>query len=278
MSTLPSPSRLALLLWVGGAAALPGAALPAQAPDSASLRFETGQNPTVALSQFQPFVEWNALSEGVERWTLTPDGVYAINDHLQVLGQLPFVTQTAGTAPGASAATGLGDLYLQPTYTFAFLRGRSPVRGLVGAGISANTGQESLGDGAWVFSPQIGVSVPIGKRVTLVTVIGYQFSAWEDPGVGRTSNLITSEYFIFHLPDYWYSILQVNPVYIGSDSHWTNVVTLQAGKFFGEHHRVGPSVQVSLNNGDKTSVYPYSTQVQVALNWLYPKGSGGRAP
>lgn len=260
--------------WLG---VLLPAALAAQAPDSASLRFETGQNPTVTLSQFQPYLEWNSLPDGVDRWALTPNGVYAVTAHLQVLGQLPVVTQSAGTAPGAESVTGLGDLYLQPTYTFAFLRGRSPVRGLVGAGISANTGQEALGDGAWVFSPQLGVSVPIGKRVTLVTVVGYQFSAWEDPGVGRTSNVITSEYFIFHLPDFWYSILQVNPVYIGAASRWTNVLTLQAGKFFGARHRVGPSVQLSMNSGDKTSVYPYSAQVQVAFNWLYPKGSAGRA-
>ena len=115
----------------------------------------------------------------------------------------------------------------------------------------------------------------MGKRVTLVTVVGYQFSFAEDPGVTPSENVITSEFFIFHLPDYWYSILQVNPVYIGADSRWTNVVTLQAGKFFGERHRIGPSVLVSLNSGTKTSVYPYSAQVQVAMNWLYPKGGAG---
>lgn len=76
-------------------------------------------------------------------------------------------------------------------------------------------------------------------------------------------------------PGFWYSILQVNPVYIGADSKWTSVVTLQAGKFFGERHRVGPSVLVSVNSGTKTSVSPYSAQVQVAMNWLYPKGNAG---
>lgn len=249
-------------------------------PDSAhsQLRFVTGQDPTMALSQFQPYVEWNALPQGVERWTITPNGVYAFNDHLQVLGQLPFVVQSAGDVPGGESESGLGDLYLQPTYTFAFHKGKSRIRGLVGAGISANTGQADLGDGAWVLSPQVGVSIPIGKRVSLITVVGYQFSFAEDTGVPATDNVITSEFFIFHLPDYWYSILQVNPVYIGADSKWTNVVTLQAGKFFGERHRIGPSVLVSVNSGTKTSVYPYSTQVQVAMNWLYPKGqaSGSR--
>ena len=263
-----------------GILATPGAGQsPAAAPSgdstTAPARFVTGQDPTVPISQLQPFVEWNSLPEGVERWAVTPNGVYAVNSHLQILGQLPFVTQTAGTAPGGTSASGMGDLYLQPTYTFAFLGGKSPIRGLVGVGISANTGQEALGDGAWVYSPQFGVSVPIGKRVTLVTVVGYQFSSGEDPGVAQTNNVITSEFFIFHLPEYWYSILQVNPVYIGADSRWTNVVTLQAGKFFGARHRVGPSVQLSLNSGTKTSVYPYSAQVQVAMNWLYPKGKPG---
>ncbi len=127
----------------------------------------------------------------------------------------------------------------------------------------------------WVLSPQVGVSIPMGKRVTLVTVVGYQFSFAEDPGVEPTDNVMTSEFFIFHLPDYWYSILQVNPVYIGADSRWTNVVTLQAGKFVGARHRVGPSVQVSMNSGTQMSVYPYSAQVQVAMNWLCPKGRAG---
>ena len=267
---------IALLLGVL-AAPVAGQQSPAAAPigDSATApaRFVTGQDPTVTISQFQPFLEWNSLPEGVERWAITPDGVYAINAHLQVQGQLPFVTQTAGTAPGGTSESGMGDLYLQPEYTFAFHKGKSRIRGLVGAGISANTGQADLGDGAWVFSPQVGVSIPIGRRVTLVTVVGYQFSVAEDPGVGSTNNVLTSEFFIFHLPDYWYSILQINPVYIGADSRWTNVLTLQGGKFFGARHRLGPSLQLSLNNGTKTSVYPYSAQVQVAMNWLYPKGS-----
>jgi len=263
-----------------GILATPGAGQSPAAPpagDSATTpaRFVTGQDPTIPISQFQPFLEWNSLPQGVERWAITPNGVYAVNSHLQVLGQLPFVAQSAGTAPGGTSESGVGDLYLQPTYTFAFLKGKSPIRGLIGVGISANTGQADLGDGAWVFSPQMGVSIPIGKRVTLVTVVGYQFSADEDPGVAQTNNVITSEFFIFHLPDYWYSILQVNPVYIGADSRWTNVLTLQAGKFFGARHRVGPSVQLSLNSGTKTSVYPYSAQVQVAMNWLYPKGKPG---
>lgn len=254
-----------------------GSAAAQQPSDSAhpSLRFNTGQNPTVALSQFQPFLEWNALPDGVERWEATLDGVYAFSRHLQVIGELPFVTQSAGTAPGASSATGLGDLYVQPTYTFAFLGGHSAVRGLLAVGVTANTGNEEVGDGAWVFAPQLGVSIPIGKRLNLITVVGYQMSAWEDPGVSVTQNVITSEYFIVHLPDFWYSILQVNPVYIVPDAVWTNVLTLQAGKFFGAHRHFGPSVQFSLNSGEKTSVYPYSSQVQLALNWLYPKGGAG---
>lgn len=259
------------------AAAAPG--LRAQAPtgpDSAvtSQRFQTGQDPTQALSQFQPFVEWNSLPEGVQRWEIAPNGVYAFNNHLQVLGQLPYIVQTAGNVPGAGTTSGLGDFYLQPTYTFAFHRGTSRVRGLVGVGITANTGDETLGTGSWVFLPQLGVSIPLGKRVNLITVAGYQVSAWEDEGVAITQNIVTSEYFIVHLPDFWYTILQVNPVYIVPDAGWTNVVTLQAGKFFGAHHRFGPSLQVSFNSGEKTSVYPYGTQVQLALNWLYPKGQG----
>ena len=148
----------------------------------------------------------------------------------------------------------------------------------MGVGLTANTGAEALGTGAWVFLPQVGVSIPIGKRVNLITLVGYQMSAWEDPGVTVTQNVVTSEYFIFHLPRFWYSILQVNPVYIVPDAVWTNVVTLQAGKFFGTDHRFGPSLQVSFNGGEKTSVYPYSAQVQLAFNWLYPKGKGSGAP
>lgn len=260
------------------AMALASGAAAQDAPDTAakSLRFNTGQNPTVALSQFEPFVEWNALPEGVDRWEVALQGVYAFDSHLQVVGTLPFVAQSAGSAPGATSASGLGDLYVQPTYTFAFLKGKSQIRGLVAAGVTANTGNEEVGDGAWVFAPQLGVSIPLGKRLNLITVAGYQFSAWEDPGVPLTQNVITSEYFIIHLPAYWYSILQVNPVYIIPDAVWTNVLTLQAGKFFGKHRRFGPSVQVSFNSGEKTSVYPYSSQVQVALNWLYPKGGTGR--
>ncbi len=273
-------ARGALLLGLMTSAGYAQSRDSSSAQDSAKsqLRFVTGQDPTMALSQFQPYVEWNSLPQGVERWTLTPNGVYAFNAHFQVLGQLPFVTQTAGSVAGSQAESGIGDLYFQPTYSFAFHQGTSRIRGLVGAGISANTGNAELGDGAWVFSPQLGVSIPMGKRVTLVTVIGYQFSVAEDPGVEETNNVITSEFFIFHLPDHWYSILQVNPVFIGADSRWTNVVTLQAGKFFGTRHRVGPSVQLSMNSGTKTSVYPYSAQVQVAMNWLYPKGqaSGSR--
>jgi len=242
------------------------------------LRFQTGQDPTQALSQFQPFLEWNGLPGEVDRWVVAPDGVYAFNSHLQVLGQLPFITQTAGDAPGGTSITGAGDLYVQPTYTFAFLKGKSRIRGLVGVGITANTGKESLGTGAWVFLPQVGVSIPIGRRVSLITVGGYQFSSWEDAGVAMTQNIVTSEYFIFHLPQFWYTILQVNPVYIVPDAVWTNVVTLQAGKFFGARHRFGPSLQVSFNSGQKTSVYPYSSQVQLAFNWLYPKGEAGKAP
>jgi len=242
------------------------------------LRFQTGQDPTQVLSQFQPYLEWNALPHGVSRWVLAPDGVIAFNSHLQVLGQLPFIAQTAGDAPGGTSTTGAGDLYVQPTYTFAFLRGKSRVRGLMAVGVTANTGKEVLGTGAWVFLPEVGVSIPIGRRVSLITVAGYQFSSWEDAGVPLTQNIVTSEYFIVHLPRFWYTILQVNPVYIVPDAVWTNVVTLQAGKFLGAQHRFGPSLQVSFNSGQKTSVYPYSSQVQLALNWLYPKGQAGKTP
>ncbi len=269
---------------VVAAVALCAAAGPARAQGTPgdtlarSRRFNTGQDPTKALSQFQPFLEWNGLPGGVQRWEIAPDGVYAFNAHLQVLGQLPYIVQTAGDAPGATSSSGLGDLYLQPSYTFAFHQGKSRVRGLVGVGITANTGEEALGTGSWVFLPQVGVSIPIGKRVNLITVVGYQVSAWEDPGVAITQNVVTSEYFIFHLPKYWYSILQVNPVYIVPGAVWTNVVTLQAGKFLGNDHRFGPSLQVSFNGGQKTSVYPYSTQVQLAANWLYPKGQARKSP
>jgi len=92
---------LAILLAIAGGAG----PLAAQAD---SIRPVTGQNPTQVVSQFQPYIIIQSLSNGVTGYSVVPAGTLALAPRLQVQAQLPYVFRTAGD-DGVTSVSGFGD-------------------------------------------------------------------------------------------------------------------------------------------------------------------------
>lgn len=234
-----------------------------------SLRPVTGQNPTQVVSQFQPYVIIQSLSNGVTGYSIVPAGTLALAPRLQVQAQLPYVFRTAGDA-GGSAVSGFGDPQWEVILA-APVRGSKVVRLELAMGGFIKVAPPDRGNGAWIMQPTIGASFNLSRRLQLVTVATYQYSFDEDPGVAPTSSLLGQVFALWQPISHSYLILQLNPGIDLINDQFVHNAQLQFGRFLNKEHTIGPWVQLALNTGPKNTIYPYSVQFQGGLSWLFPK-------
>jgi hypothetical protein len=234
-----------------------------------SLRPVTGQNPTQVVSQFQPYIIIQSLSDGVTGYSVVPAGTLALGPRLQVQVQLPYVFRTAGDA-GGTAVSGFGDPQWEVILA-APVRGSKVVRLELALGGFIKVAPPDRGNGAWIMQPTVGASFNISKRVQLITVMTYQYSFGADSGVAPTSSLLGQVFALWQPISHTYIILQVNPGIDLIGDTFVHNTQLQFGRFLNKEHTIGPWVQFALNTGEKNTIYPYSFQFQAGLSWLFPK-------
>ena len=259
-----------------GGLTLPGAMLAlAGAPSSllaqadTAARPVTGQNPTQVVSQFQPYMIIQSLSNGVTGYSIVPAGTYALAPRLQVQGQIPYVIRTAGDAGGTSVS-GFGDPQWELIFATPF-RGSKVFRIELALGGFIKLAPADRGNGAWVMQPTIGGSINLNPRLQFITVATYQYSFDEDPGVAPISSLLGQVFVLWQPISHSYIILQVNPGVDFIGDQFVHNTQLQFGRFLNKEHTIGPWVQFALNTGEKNTIYPYSFQFQAGLSWLFPK-------
>jgi hypothetical protein len=234
-----------------------------------SLRPVTGQNPTQVVSQFQPYITIEALSNGVTGYSVVPAGTLALAPRLQVQGQLPYVFRTAGDG-GGNAVSGFGDPQWEVILA-APVRGSKVVRLELALGGFIKVAPPDRGNGAWIMQPTIGASFDMSRRVQLIAVMTYQYSFGADPGVAPTSSLLGQVFALWQPISHSYVILQLNPGVDLIGDQFVHNAQLQFGRFLNKEHTIGPWVQFALNTGEKNTIYPYSFQFQAGLSWLFPK-------
>ena len=255
------PAALALLGLVTLAGSL-------RAQDDTA-RVVTGQNPTQVVSQLQPYVIAEQLSNDVEQYSIVPSGTLALARRLQVQATVPYVFRTAGDS-GIEATNGFGDpqwevIFAQP------IPGSKRVRMELALGGYLKVAPPDRGNGAWVMQPTIGVSVDIMRHLQLISVVTYQFSFDEDPGVAPISSLLGQVFLLWQPIAHSYAILQLNPGVDLTGDEFVHNAQLQLGRFVNKAHTNGPWLQFAFNTGQKNSIYPYSVQVQAGWAWLFPK-------
>ena len=234
-----------------------------------SLRPVTGQNPTQVVSQFQPYIIAQSLSDGVTGYSVVPAGTLALGKRLQVQAQLPYVYRSAGDA-GGSSISGFGD----PQWEVVLRGARARVEGgaaRAGAGWVHQGGAADRGNGAWIMQPTVGASFNISRKVQLITVVTYQYSFGADSGVAPTSSLLGQVFALWQPISHSYIILQLNPGLDLIGNTFVHNAQLQFGRFLNREHTISPWVQFALNTGEKNTIYPYSFQFQAGFSWLFPK-------
>lgn len=234
-----------------------------------SLRPVTGQNPTQVVSQFQPYIIAQSLSDGVTGYSVVPAGTLALGKRLQVQAQLPYVYRSAGDA-GGSSVSGFGDPQWEVILA-APVRGSKVVRLELALGGFIKVAPPDRGNGAWIMQPTVGASFNISRKVQLITVVTYQYSFGADSGVAPTSSLLGQVFALWQPISHSYIILQLNPGLDLIGDTFVHNAQLQFGRFLNREHTIGPWVQFALNTGEKNTIYPYSFQFQAGLSWLFPK-------
>lgn len=264
--TIPFRAMLALCTAAPASAAAQSAdSVPA---DSAHA-FVSGQNPTQVMTQFQPFVVIEALPNGVTGFIIEPSFFLAVRSNISLNVQVPYVFRTAGDA-GGEGESGFSDPQIE--VVFATPLGKSNrLRFDVAWGIYPKIGPPSLGNGSWVTQPSLGLSWQVKKGIQVIGVMTYQHSFDEDPGVTPIQSLLAQLFAVVRLPHHSYFIGQANPGYDFAGDQFVNNIQLQVGTFTNKKHTFGPWMQLAFNTGAKTSIYPYSVQVELGLAWLFPK-------
>jgi len=253
---------LAILLAIAGGAG----PLAAQAD---SIRPVTGQNPTQVVSQFQPYIIIESLSNGVTGYSVVPAGTLALAPRLQVQAQLPYVFRTAGD-DGVTSVSGFGDPQWELILA-APVRGSKVVRLELALGGFIKVAPPDRGNGAWIMQPTVGASFNLSPRLQLITVATYQYSFGADSGVAPTSSLLGQIFALWQPISHSYIILQLNPGVDLIGDQFVHNTQLQLGRFLNKEHTIGPWVQFALNTGEKNTIYPYSFQFQAGLSWLFPQ-------